>query len=639
MSVFLKILHLEDNRTDAELVQESLENGGIQCHLVRVDTRADFESALESETFDLVIADYSLPSFDGRSALAIARERSPLLPFIFVSGSLGEERAVETLKSGATDYVLKDRLTRLSPAVRRALAESEERSKRLKAEQALRESEQDYRDLFENASDALFTLDKSGRITAVNRTAELITGYERHKLFSRHAKELVSPEYHSIIDEMLQCNSGNDVQATQQIELTAKGGRRVTLEVSSRPIFKGGEMVGVQGTARDVTERNLLQEQLAQSQKMDAIGRLAGGVAHDFNNLLTAIIGYSQILLSGLNEQDPSFARLTEIEKAGKRAASLTNQLLAFSRKQVLQPHVLDLNVVVSELGKLLRRLIGEHITLVTKFDPALWQVKADPSQIEQIILNLAINARDAMPGGGTLTIQTTNVHLDESYSSHHLDSHPGPHVMVAVSDTGVGMDRQTQSRIFEPFFTTKEKGKGTGLGLSMVYGIVKQSGGTVRVYSERGRGTTFKIYLPRTAEAQSVAQTVDSNGKVLSGSETILVAEDEGAVRAFARTVLTARGYNVLEASTGAEAMLICQQAEAPIHLLLTDMVLPDVGGGSLARAVLTHRSETKVLYMSGYTDEAISQQGVLEPDMPFLEKPFTPDGLAGKVRELLDS
>ncbi len=387
--------------------------------------------------------------------------------------------------------------------------------------------------------------------------------------------------------------------------------------------------------------RHVLEEQLGQSRKMEAVGRLAGGVAHDFNNLLTAILGYSSLVLDQLDPGHPARADVEEMRRAGESAASLTQQLLAFSRKQILQPQVLDLNHVVTRADSLLQRLIGEHISLVTSLDAALDRVSADPGQLEQVIVNLAINARDAMPDGGKLTIETANVELDEAYVEQHGGSSPGPHVMLAVSDTGIGMDAETSARIFEPFFTTKRRGEGTGLGLSTVYGIVTQSGGSIWVYSEPGQGTTFKVYFPRAAQdrrpAAPAAPAARAEG--LAGTETILLAEDQPEVRSVACAVLTRYGYRVLEASCGEEALEVLRGHREPVHLLLSDVVMPSMSGPELARLVQLQRPGIRVLFASGYTDDAIVRHGVLDPGVAFLQKPFTPTALLRKIRELLDA
>jgi signal transduction histidine kinase len=391
--------------------------------------------------------------------------------------------------------------------------------------------------------------------------------------------------------------------------------------------------------ANEIAERKQLEEQLLQAQKMEAIGRLAGGVAHDFNNLLTAIIGYSQLALQRIPPDDPLRHDLDEIRKAGERAATLTRQLLAFSRKQVLQPKVLDLNAVVADTSKMLHRLIGEDIRFRTILDPAIKRVKADPGQIEQVLMNLAVNARDAMPDGGSLSIETANVYLDEEYARHHVEVQPSHYVMLAVSDTGCGMSSEILSHIFEPFFTTKEQGKGTGLGLAMVYGIVKQSGGHIWVYSEPGKGTTFKVYLPWAEEAAASEKSAAQQSALLpTGTETILLAEDDAQVREFASRVLSELGYKVIEAINGEQALKEAEQA-TKIDILLTDMVMPYIGGKELSEKLRAIRPGIKVLFLSGYTENKILHQGMLDGDVAFLHKPFTPGELARKVREMLDN
>jgi PAS domain S-box-containing protein len=388
---------------------------------------------------------------------------------------------------------------------------------------------------------------------------------------------------------------------------------------------------------RLIEREHAKEEQLRQSQKMEAVGKLAGGIAHDFNNLLTAITGYSELSLREINADTPLHSKISEIKKAGDRAASLTRQLLAFSRKQILQPKVLDLNAVIPEMEKMLRRLIGEDIVLETLLDAGLGQVKADPGQIEQIVMNLCVNARDAMPDGGRLTIQTNNIHLTQSYRNQQVLIREGRYVMLSVTDNGWGMDAETQARIFEPFFTTKELGKGTGLGLSTVYGIVKQSEGAIWVYSEVGKGTTFKIYLPRVDQPNSQEVATESRA-VPHGHETILVVEDEDIVRALATEILKQQGYRVLSAINGEDGLRRFKEFDGAIDLLITDVVMPRMSGRELAENVALIRPETRILYMSGFTDDAIVRHGVLDDGVFFIQKPFSPDALALKVRTVLD-
>jgi len=430
-------------------------------------------------------------------------------------------------------------------------------------------------------------------------------------------------------------------------EVIRKDGRKVYGEVSVSLIRSStGQPIGFRGIARDITERKraekemaALQEQLTQSQKMEAIGRLAGGVAHDFNNLLTVIKGYSQLSLLDLKENNPLWENIQEIQKAAQRAADLTRQLLAFSRRQILDLKVLDLNSLLKDTDKMLRRIIGEDIELVILSSENLGRVKIDPSQIEQVIFNLAVNARDAMPSGGRFTIETANVELDEEYARAHIGVVPGHYVRLSVSDTGVGMSPEVKEKVFEPFFTTKDKGKGTGLGLSTVYGIVNQSKGNIWVYSEPGHGTTFKIHLPRVEGALDALHEQDETDSFPRGSETVLLVEDEPSVRDLANRLLRKQGYRVLEAPNGGEALRIVRENNGEkIHLLLTDVVLPQMGGKELADNLKIFRPDIKVLYTSGYTDYAIVHHGVLESGTHFLQKPFSLKTLSRKVREALD-
>jgi PAS domain S-box-containing protein len=428
----------------------------------------------------------------------------------------------------------------------------------------------------------------------------------------------------------------------------ALNGESVTYELEwQRRVFEShvqplrgneGELIGVIGVALDITDRKHLADQLRQAQKMQAVGELAGGVAHDFNNLLMVVKGHAEMLLDRLPKSSPQRSNVEQIQTAAERAASLTAQLLAFSRKQVLQPRVLDLNEVVGGMIQMVSRVIGENIELAFMPGATLGNVKADPSQLEQVVLNLVVNARDAMPREGRLTIETASVELDKNYTVQHAVVEPGPYVMLTVTDTGCGMDAKTQARIFEPFFTTKEQGKGTGLGLATVYGVIKQSGGYIWVYSEIGCGTTFKIYLPKiTAKIEELAALKPIPAPA-SGSETILFVEDEQSVRELVREYLSARGYSVLEASDGIQALDIASAHPGAIQLLITDVVMPRLSGRELASQVATARRNLKVLYISGYTDDSIFRHGVLEGGMEFLQKPFNLRTLAQKIREILD-
>jgi PAS domain S-box-containing protein len=492
---------------------------------------------------------------------------------------------------------------------------------------------------------AIAALDPEGNVTMWNPAAERMTGWNEKEAIGMRLPIVPEGKIQEF-KELLNRALGGEPLSGVEVRRQRKDGSPIDLSIwtSSLRDHKG-EVVGVMAVLADITERKQMEEalrkseeQLLQSQKMEAIGLLAGGVAHDFNNLLTAIRGYSDLLLHRLDGRSEMRREVEEIRKAGERAASLTRQLLAFSRKQVLQPKVLDLNAVVAGMDNMLQRLIGEDIDLVAVLRPGLWNVLADPGQLEQVIMNLVVNARDAMPRGGKVTIETANVELDDSYVRQHAAVSPGPYVMLAISDTGKGMDEETKNRLFEPFYTTKEKGKGTGLGLSTVYGIVKQSGGYIWAYSDIGKGTAFKVYFPRFGGAD--AETGKEGASVSSpqGRETVLVVEDEEAVLALIRDILEGSGYTVLTASDGEEAQTVGRGHGAPIHLIVTDVVMPKMGGREAAESLAPHLPGVKVLYMSGYTNEAIVRHGVLDPGIPFLEKPFTPDALLRKVRRALD-
>jgi two-component system, cell cycle sensor histidine kinase and response regulator CckA len=505
------------------------------------------------------------------------------------------------------------------------------------AEEELRQSEERYRDLVENAHDIIYTHDLEGNYKSINAAAEQITGYTREEALRMNITQTVPPEQLETVRQMIARKLAGDRITAYELEIIAKDGRRIPVEVNTALIIQDGVAVGIQGIARDVTERKKLEQQLRQAQKMEAIGLLAGGVAHDFNNLLTVIIGYSDLTITRLRDDDPLQRNLEEIRRAGNFAASLTRQLLAFSRKQILQPRVLDLNSVVAEMGRMLRRLIGEDVELRTVLRPDLGKIRADPGQIEQVLMNLAINARDAMPGGGKLTIETQAVTFTEELADQPFAVSAGIYVKLLVTDTGIGMDEETVARIFEPFFTTKESGRGTGLGLSTVYGIIKQSGGYVLVHSEVGRGTTFAVYLPQVDAGSEEYKLSTAIQDHLQDNETILLVEDQDTVRRTVSKILETYGYQVLEARNGGSALLLCERYEKPIDLLLTDVVMPEMSGRELADRLASQHPEMKVLYMSGYIDDVIVHHGVLDEGTAFIQKPFAADVLARKVREVL--
>jgi PAS domain S-box-containing protein len=519
--------------------------------------------------------------------------------------------------------------------VRRLTADIAERKR---AEQALRQAEEKYRELVEDIDDIIFAADETGRITYISPVVESVFGYAPSEIVGHSFTKLVAPEDLAALLESLR-KPGSSRPTPLEHRIVTKSGEIRWMRSSSRPILNGDRICGLRGVLTEISERKKLEEQLRQSQKMDAVGQLAGGVAHDFNNLLTGIISYSDLLLEDpdLNLSADVHSSLSEIRSAGQRAAALTRQLLAFSRRQMLQPQVLNLNTLVVDMEKMLQRLIGEDVQLAISLEPSLGRIKADPSQIEQIILNLAINARDAMPRGGKLTIETRTVTLDETYTREHVDVLAGNYVRLAVSDNGCGMLPDVQAHIFEPFFTTKGVGKGTGLGLSTIYGIVKQSAGHITVYSEVDVGTTFKIYLPCVDENHPPTASRAPFMTLPQGAGTVLLVEDNDVVRKIARQILQQYGYTVLEASHGDDALGICERHSGPIHLLLTDVIMPGINGRELAEQLRTRFPDIKVIFMSGYTDDAILRHGGLGANTILLEKPFTPEALMRKVHDLL--
>jgi two-component system, cell cycle sensor histidine kinase and response regulator CckA len=645
MATPLRVLFAEDSEDDALLLERELRRAGYDLTWERIDTAAAMQAALDRHSWDLVLGDYNMPQFSGTAALALLRERGLDVPFIFVSGTIGEDMAVAAMKAGAHDYVMKTNLKRLAPAVERELREAEERRQRRIAqeavvdrEEALRQSEERFSKAFQASplGLAIATL-ADERYLDANQAMLTMLGYARSELIGHTGAELGiwnDPGDRAHVAEHIRAARPlRDFEAF----IRAKRGRLRCVLASAERIDLAGEQC-VLLLFHDITERKRLEDQFRQAQKMEAIGRLAGGVAHDFNNLLTVIMSYADLLRTDLPVNARGRADVEEICKAAEGAAGLARQLLAFSRRQVLQPQLLDLNLVVTNTERLLRRLIGEDITLGTVLAPEPSPVHADPGQLEQVIMNLGVNARDAMPEGGRLTIETAGVALVPEGPAGD-PSHTGPYVVLSVSDTGVGMDEDTRARIFEPFFTTKGPGKGTGLGLATVYGIVEQSGGFIRVSSEVGLGTIFRVYLPAASAAVSPGVALSAPPELLSGTETVLLVEDLASVRAVARQVLERRGYKVLAAADGPGALRLANGYSGPIHLLLTDVVMPQVSGRHLADRLVGLRPAIKVLYMSGHMDDAIVRHGVLESGTSFLQKPFTPDTLARKVREVLDS
>jgi len=648
----MRILIADDERVSRHLLENNLRAWGHD--VVSVGDGLEALAALQGEGAPrLAILDWMMPGLDGIEVCRRLRECPATAPtyVILLTTKRDRDDIVSGLKSGANDYLTKpfhnaELQARVQAGVRLIemhVALVTELSERKRAQEILHANEEKFRSLIENSADAIALFDLNGSILYASPSTPRVLGYTPEELIRVKAMELIHHEDRETILRR--------VRDAEQQPGTA-------ISVEARAWHKDGSLRWVEGTFtnlleepgirafvnnyRDITSRKTTEdmlrerdEQLHLSRRLEAVGQLAGGIAHDFNNLLVVINGYADVLLEQmLNE--PAREKIEGIKKAGERAASLTHQLLAYSRKQVLQPKTLDLNAVVNNIGTMLERLIGENIQLHLDLNPTLGHVAADPGQIEQVLVNLVLNARDAMPNGGRLVIETRNAELNTEYTSVHPAVKPGHYVQINVSDTGVGMNEETRRRVFEPFFTTKGVGKGTGLGLSTAYGIVKQSGGSIWVYSELGHGTVFKIYLPKTDHAIEDEARTDSTG-ASGGSETILVVEDEPMVRQLTREILELQGYTVLEALNGKHALEI--SSELHIDLLLTDVIMPEMGGKELTDHFTVARPGTRVLFMSGYTDDALAHQGVLDDGLALIEKPFSPHSLTRKVREVLDS
>ena len=631
------VLCVNESLEQLELFEVQFRQAGYRV-LCAMDGVEAFEVA-RRERPDLIVSDVLMTRGGGVELCRAVRGDADLCdtPVMLVGALCNDDESVVEGMPGADEYLEAPYSSLRLIALAARLVE------RKRAGDALRESEERYRRLVaavEQTADSIIITDTTGTIQYVNPAFERTSGYTKEEALGKNPRMLKSGKQdESVYREMWAALKRGEVWAGHFVN-RHKDRSLYEEGVTISPVRDaGGEVISYIAVKQDLTQQKQLEEQLLQSQKMEAVGRLAGGVAHDFNNLLVVINGYSELTMRRLREGDPLRRNVEEIKKAGERAAALTRQLLAFSRKQVLQPKVFNINAVVSEMEKMLRRLIGEDMEFRTALASDLGSIKADPSQIEQVLLNLCVNARDAMPGGGKLTIETSNVYLDEEYASRHVGVGSGDYVMLAVSDTGCGMNDETLAHIFEPFFTTKEMGKGTGLGLSTVYGIVQQSGGSVWVYSEVGRGTTFKVYLPRVGEDAREYRRSASPEESARGTETILLAEDDELVRRLAREVLEMYGYRVLEAANGGAALLICERHAGPIDLLVTDAIMPEMSGRELSERLSSLRPRMKVLYMSGYADTAVVQQGVLDEWANFIQKPFTPDALTRKVREILDA
>jgi two-component system cell cycle sensor histidine kinase/response regulator CckA len=633
-----QIMVVEDESIVAEDMKAMLEGFGYAVPAVAFSGEEAVKKALDTQP-DLVLMDIVLKGqMSGVEAVEHIRSRCNI-PVVYVTAYADEKTVRRAKVTEPFGYLLKPFDAReLQTTIEIALYKHQ-------MDKKLQESEQWLSTTLRSLGDAVLSTDTQGYITFMNPRAEVLTGWTQAEAFGRHVVEILLVRHETTqalaenpIVKVLQEGTTIDL-ADHNLVLVARDGSERPIDDSASPIKDDHDnIVGAVLIFRDITDRRQLQEQLVQAQKMEAIGRLAGGVAHDFNNLLTVISVYTELLLSRRNRHDQLERYATEIKKAVDNATALTSQLLTLSRKQMLQPRVLELNALIGNMAEVVQRLLGQATELIIIRGARLGYVNVDPAQLEQVVLNLVMNARDAMSQGGTLTIETADIEWEELQARRYGGVHPGPYVMLAVSDTGCGMDATIRSRLFEPFFTTKSGGRGTGLGLSIVYGIVSQSGGHIEVDSAPGRGAVFRVYLPRI-EKLAVAQKPSASAmKLEQGSETVLLVEDEDEVRAAVCESLRMRGYTVLKARHGKEALMICRRHEGPIHLLLTDVVMPQMTGPKLAQRIFLLRPEIKVLYVSGYTSDALAQRNMMDPGTAFLQKPFTPDMLARQVRAVLD-
>jgi two-component system, cell cycle sensor histidine kinase and response regulator CckA len=641
MQPAVRILMVEDSEDDAFLLLRELAGGEFEITHTRVDNLVALREALQTGDWDLLLSDFSLPTCSALDVLAVLRGSGRDVPCIVVSGSIGEEAAVEALRLGARDFVIKDRLARLLPAISRELREADERRKRRVAEQALLETRERMRFALEAVGvgtweSALVT----GRITWSDALARL-HGVPPGQFDGTVTAFLdrVHPDDRERVHDFLTRSGPGERDGRLEYRVMWPDGSLHWIGAIGRTFHDGeGKPLRAAGVSIDITVQRHLEEQFRQAQKMESVGQLAGGIAHDFNNLLTVVTGYCEMLGERLQDDPAGTEDLEEIRRAAERAAALTGQLLAFSRKQILDPQVVSLNNIVAGLHPMLCRLIEESVRIDVRAADDLAPVYVDPGQMEQVLLNLAVNARDAMPNGGVLTIETANILLNESYADLQLDVPSGAYVRLSVSDTGTGIPPEIQPHLFEPFFTTKPAGQGTGLGLATVYGIVKQSQGHIWFDTAPDKGTTFTVYLPVAENPPSPSSAARRPATTdLAGTETVLIVEDDSRLQALDVRILRRYGYNVLVASDGIEAQRVCKEHRGAINLVLMDVVMPGPSGRLTADWILQQRPETKIIYMSGYTDDAIAHHGVLDAGMNFLQKPFTPEILARKVRDAL--
>jgi two-component system cell cycle sensor histidine kinase/response regulator CckA len=628
---------VEDNPGDARLIQKML--GEPQAVPFRVDWLSRLDDTLDRvgrEPFDVLLLDLGLPDSQGLATFDRVIQRAPMMPIIIFSGAIDEQLAVEAVARGAQDYLVKGHID--SVLLKRAIRYAIERKR---TERALRDNEDRTSFALAAAEMGVWELEFATDRLSWSDTMAPVFGLTPARAPTRTEEflQLIHPDDRNAVRASIgRAVAGENAYAMEFRTIWPDGSTHWASGLAKASNGPDGQPFGLVGVGIDISNRKSLEAQLRQSQKLEAIGQLAGGVAHDFNNLLTVVLGYSNMVIDTFDADDGRRSDLQEVINAGQRAVTLTRQLLAFSRKQVLQPIAVDLNALVTGIRQMLGRLIGEHISLVAVLAPELHIVQADPGQLEQIVMNLVVNARDAMPVGGQIAIETANIELDGSYDVQHDAVRGGSYVMLSVRDGGIGMNEETKRRLFEPFFTTKDPGKGTGLGLATVYGIVKQSGGYVRVRSEPGAGSTFMIYLPIAEKGEAVLAPATSDNVTAAGTETLLVVEDEEAIRLLARAILEKAGYRVFDASNAQQAEALFEENPTRFDLLVTDVIMPGLSGPKLFERLDRLRPGLKALYVSGYTDDAIVHQGQMAPGVQYLQKPFTADELNRRVREVLD-
>jgi PAS domain S-box-containing protein len=632
----VRILHLEDNEDDSELVRLTLTREGIPCEIIRVDTRVEFMKVLEEGNIGVIISDYTLPSFDGALALAIARQNYPDVPYIFFSGTIGEEAAVESVTKGATDYVLKNRLFRLVPAVKRALREAEEQKKRRLAEEEIIRQKTYFQQLFENAPVGIVMLDEENIVLQVNRSFERIFQYSASEAGGRSINELIVPGGSRRQAHEVNIQTAGEVTSPAELVRMRKDGSLVNVSHHTVPLIINHHPVGTYAMYEDITERKQLEQQFLRAQRMESIGTLAGGIAHDLNNVLSPIMMGMEMLRRKFTDND-SQRILETLEKSARRGSDMVRQVLAFGRGVEGERVLLQPKHLMEEIAKIMQETFPKSVDVWMNVPNTLWLLSADPTQLHQVLLNLCVNARDAMPDGGTLSLSAENLHLDDQSARMHIEAKVGPYVGITVKDTGIGIPRSIVDKIFEPFFTTKEVGKGTGLGLSTVITIVKSHGGFVNVTSEPGKGTTFNIYLPAVTSPGPELQRESKLELPVGRGETILVVDDEASIREITKETLEVYGYQAITAEDGAEAVALFAQHQDVIDAVITDMMMPSMDGPAAIRALRVMSPCVKIIATSGFAENAriseIDEAGTVR----FLQKPYTAEKLLTALADLL--